>query len=298
MTILYNILGYITDGLGLIKKYPKFFLGVAIAIFVMLFFKQCEDNRQLKNSIEQLEVNIDNESNRTLNNIKALRDSVITINETNTYLKGVVRVKDGENEILSERIGKQVVKINTLKGKLDDKIKIKNVYVTDITSEIETNDVLTQVDRDTLGNIGIGIKDSNQVYSIETQTWFKLIPDSTSMKLKLVDKYGFGKSSLLKQNFNFSLTLSQLELPDGNTRVLITPYDTFGNEIPKSLLSIPYVDGVDFIDIEPQLIPSPIKKRKRTGFGVMIGPSFGLNQFDGAFRPTWGIGITVGYKIF
>ena len=298
MTILYNILGYITDGLGLIKKYPKFFLGVAIAIFVMLFFKQCEDNRQLKNSIEQLEVDIDNESNRTLNNIKALRDSVITINETNTYLKGVVRVKDGENEILSERIGKQVVKINTLKEKLDDKIKIKNVYVTDITSEIETNDVLTQVDRDTLGNIGIGIKDSNQVYSIETQTWFKLIPDSTSMKLKLVDKYGFGKSSLLKQNFNFSLTLSQLELPDGNTRVLITPYDTFGNEIPKSLLSIPYVDGVDFIDIEPQLIPSPIKKRKRTGFGVMIGPSFGLNQFDGAFRPTWGIGITVGYKIF
>lgn len=298
MTILYKILGYITDGLGLIKKYPKFFLGVAIAIFVMLFFKQCEDNRQLKNSIEQLEVDIDNESNRTLNNIKALRDSVITINETNTYLKGVVRVKDGENEILSERIGKQVVKINTLKEKLDDKIKIKNVYVTDITSEIETNDVLTQVDRDTLGNIGIGIKDSNQVYSIETQTWFKLIPDSTSMRLKLVDKYGFGKSSLLKQNFNFSLTLSQLELPDGNTRVLITPYDTFGNEIPKSLLSIPYVDGVDFIDIEPQLIPSPIKKRKRTGFGVMIGPSFGLNQFDGAFRPTWGIGITVGYKIF
>ena len=298
MTILYNILGYITDGLGLIKKYPKFFLGVAIAIFVMLFFKQCEYNRQLKNSIEQLEVDIDNESNRTLNNIKALRDSVITINETNTYLKGVVRVKDGENEILSERIGKQVVKINTLKEKLDDKIKIKNVYVTDITSEIETNDVLTKVDRDTLGNIGIGIKDSNQVYSIETQTWFKLIPDSTSMRLKLVDKYGFGKSSLLKQNFNFSLTLSQLELPDGNTRVLITPYDTFGNEIPKSLLSIQYVDGVDFIDIEPQLIPSPIKKRKRTGFGVMIGPSFGLNQFDGAFRPTWGIGITVGYKIF
>lgn len=298
MTILYKILGYITDGLGLIKKYPKFFLGVAIAIFVMLFFKQCEDNRQLKNSIEQLEVDIDNESNRTLNNIKALRDSVITINETNTYLKGVVRVKNGENEILSERVGRQVVKINTLKEKLDDKIKIKNVYVTDITSEIETNDVLTQVDRDTLGNIGIGIKDSNQVYSIETQTWFKLIPDSTSMKLKLVDKYGFGKSSLLKQNFNFSLTLSQLELPDGNTRVLITPYDTFGNEIPKNLLSIPYVDGVDFIDIEPQIIPSPNKKRKRTGFGVMIGPSFGLNQFDGAFRPTWGIGITVGYKIF
>lgn len=298
MTILYNILGYITDGLGLIKKYPKFFLGVAIAIFIMLFFKQCEDNRQLKNSIEQLEVNIDNESNRTLNNIKALRDSVITINETNTYLKGIVRVKNGENEILSERIGEQVVKINNLKEKLEDKIKIKNIYVTDITSEIETNDVLTQVDRDTLGNIGIGIKDSNQVYSVETQTWFKLIPDSTSMKLKLVDKYGFGKSSLLKQNFNFSLTLSQLELPDGNTRVLITPYDTFGNEIPKSLLSIPYVDGVDFIDIEPQLIPSPIKKRKRTGFGVMIGPSFGLNQFDGAFRPTWGIGITVGYKIF
>lgn len=298
MTILYNILGYITDGLGLIKKYPKFFLGVAIAIFIMLFFKQCEDNRQLKNSIEQLEVDIDNESNRTLNNIKALRDSVITINETNTYLKGIVRVKNGENEILSERIGEQVVKINNLKEKLEDRIKIKNIYVTDITSEIETNDVLTQVDRDTLGNIGIGIKDSNQVYSVETQTWFKLIPDSTSMKLKLVDKYGFGKSSLLKQNFNFSLTLSQLELPDGNTRVLITPYDTFGNEIPKSLLSIPYVDGVDFIDIEPQLIPSPIKKRKRTGFGVMIGPSFGLNQFDGAFRPTWGIGITVGYKIF
>lgn len=297
MIIAYKILGFITDIFGLIKNNPKFFLGLVMALFIALFFKQCEDNRELKTNIEQLEVNLDNESNRTLNNIRALKDSVRKLDDDNSYLKGVVRVKDGENEILSDRLKKQVKNVNILTEKLGQNVKIKNVYVTDIKSDVETNDVLTQVGKDTLGNISLGIKDVNSLFSVETKTWFKLVPDSTSMKLQLVDKYGFGKNSFLKHTFNFSLTLSQLELPDGNTRVLITPYDKLGNEIPKNLLSIPYVDGVDFIDIEPQLIPPPKFKKKRTGFGIMVGPTFGLNQFNGTFTPTWGVGITVGYKI-
>ena len=44
MIIAYKILGFITDIFGLIKNNPKFFLGLVMALFIALFFKQCEDN--------------------------------------------------------------------------------------------------------------------------------------------------------------------------------------------------------------------------------------------------------------
>jgi hypothetical protein len=29
----------------------------------------------------------------------------------------------------------------------------------------------------------------------------------------------------------------------------------------------------------------------------MVGPSYGLYNINGSFQPTWGIGLSVGYKI-
>jgi hypothetical protein len=157
---------------------------------------------------------------------------------------------------------------------------------------------MTNIERDSVGNIGLGIKDSNQIYSIETQSWFKLRPFKDSLKLELVDKFGLGNSSLLKHNLNFSLTLSQLEMENGLTRVVVQPTDTYGKPIPPSILHIPFVNGVEFMDIKPNIIESPPIRKSRRGFGMLIGPSYGLYSVDGAFQPTWGIGISVGYKIF
>ena len=123
-------------------------------------------------------------------------------------------------------------------------------------------------------------------------------PFEDSLKFELVDKYGLHKSSLLKHKLNFSLTLSQIEMENGLTRVVVQPTDSEGLPIPPSVLKIPFVNGVEFMDIKPNTIPTPPVRNKRRGFGVLIGPSYGLYNLNGSFQPTWGIGISVGYKIF
>lgn len=297
MTIWLKILEVLGGVFEFFKKHPKFFLGVVVAIFIMLFFKQCEDNRQLKNDIKQLETEAKNESNRTLNNVNALTDSIQKLNGSNTYLKTVVRAKNDETELLTTRLEKANKDIKVITKKLKD-VEIRNIYITDISSEINTNDVLTNVTTTDSNTFAVGILDSNSVFSIETQSWFQIVPKDNQLKLQLLNKYGEDKSSFLNYKLNFSLTTSQIEMPDGKTRILIRPTDRFGNDIPPSILDIPFADGVDFIDVQPQVIKVPADKKRRTGFGAAIGPQYGLFYDGNAFRPAFGLGITVGYKIF
>lgn len=296
MTMLLNILGYITDGFKFIKKHPKFFLGLIVALFIMLFFRQCETNRLLKNDIERLNVELDNEANRTINNVEALKDSIVRLGETNTYIKGVLRVKEDETEILSTRLSKATKKVNELSEKIKNS-EVKNVYITDITSDITTSDVLTHVEVEDSNTFSVGVQDSNDVYSIKTNTWFEIKPDGDKLRLDLLDKYGDGKSSLLDYKLNFTITTSQLELPNGNTRILIRPTDINGNEIPSDILRIPFADGVDFIDVQPKVIvpPSDSKRRRIT---AVIGPTGMITYGNGQFRPFLGVGITVGYRLW
>ena len=295
LTGIINVFNSIFD---FIKKNPKFFLGVIFALLIVLLFKQCDNIKGLKNEIEIKEVEYENEKNRFFNNIENLKDSVEFVEEDNVYVKSLLRVREGELQLLDRKLNDAKINIQELADKLDENVEVKNIYVTDVSSEIVTNDVMTNIERDSVGNIGLGIKDSNQIYTLETQSWFKLRPFKDSLKLELVDRFGIGKSSQLKHNLNFSLTLSQLEMGNGLTRVVVQPTDNNGNPIPPSILQIPFVNGVEFMDIKPNIIQSPPKRKSRMGFGMLIGPSYGLYSIDGSFQPTWGIGISVGYKIF
>jgi len=295
LTGVINVFNSIFD---FIKKNPKFFLGVIFALLIVLLFKQCDNIKGLKNEIEIKEVEYENEKNRFFNNIENLKDSVEFVEEDNVYVKSLLRVREGELQLLDKKLNDAKINIQELADKLDENVEVKNIYVTDVSSEIVTNDVMTNIERDSVGNIGLGIKDSNQIYTLETQSWFKLRPFKDSLKLELVDRFGIGKSSQLKHNLNFSLTLSQLEMENGLTRVVVQPTDNNGNPIPPSILQIPFVNGVEFMDIKPNIIQSPTKRKSRRGFGMLIGPSYGLYSIDGSFQPTWGIGISVGYKIF
>tara|TARA_B100000497_G_scaffold17043_1_gene19958 strand:+ start:54 stop:950 length:897 start_codon:yes stop_codon:yes gene_type:complete len=295
LTSVINVFNSIFD---FIKKNPKFFLGVIFALLIVLLFKQCDNIKGLKNEIEIKEVEYENEKNRFFNNIENLKDSVEFVEEDNVYVKSLLRVREGELQLLDKKLNDAKINIQELADKLDENVEVKNIYVTDVSSEIVTNDVMTNIERDSVGNIGLGIKDSNQIYTLETQSWFKLRPFKDSLKLELVDRFGIGKSSQLKHNLNFSLTLSQLEMENGLTRVVVQPTDNNGNPIPPSILQIPFVNGVEFMDIKPNIIQSPTKRKSRRGFGMLIGPSYGLYSIDGSFQPTWGIGISVGYKIF
>jgi hypothetical protein len=298
MIALTSVISVFNSIFDFIKKNPKFFLGVIFALLIVLLFKQCDNIKGLKNEIEIKEVEYENEKNRFFNNIENLKDSVEFVEEDNVYVKSLLRVREGELQLLDKKLNDAKINIQELADKLDENVEVKNIYVTDVSSEIVTNDVMTNIERDSVGNIGLGIKDSNQIYTLETQSWFKLRPFKDSLKLELVDRFGIGKSSQLKHNLNFSLTLSQLEMGNGLTRVVVQPTDNNGNPIPPSILQIPFVNGVEFMDIKPNIIQSPPKRKSRRGFGMLIGPSYGLYSIDGSFQPTWGIGISVGYKIF
>jgi len=298
MIVLTSVINVFNSIFDFIKKNPKFFLGVIFALLIVLLFKQCDNIKGLKNEIEIKEVEYENEKNRFFNNIENLKDSVEFVEEDNVYVKSLLRVREGELQLLDRKLNDAKINIQELADKLDENVEVKNIYVTDVSSEIVTNDVMTNIERDSVGNIGLGIKDSNQIYTLETQSWFKLRPFKDSLKLELVDRFGIGKSSQLKHNLNFSLTLSQLEMENGLTRVVVQPTDNNGNPIPPSILQIPFVNGVEFMDIKPNIIQSPTKRKSRRGFGMLIGPSYGLYSIDGSFQPTWGIGISVGYKIF
>ena len=252
----------------------------------------------MKYEIKTKEVEYNNEKNRFFNNIQTLKDTVEIIEEDNVYIKSLLRVKDNELIVLDGRLSTAKNNIQSLIKKIDKESEVKNIYVTEISSELTTNDVMTNIKKDSIGNISLGIKDSNQIYTVETESWFKLIPHNDSLKIELVDKFGIDKSSQLTHKLNFSLTLSQIEMSNGLTRVVVQPTDRDGQFIPPSILQIPFINGVEFMDIKPNIIPPPPPIKKRRGFGMLIGPSYGLYNVDGSFQATWGIGISVGYKIF
>tara|TARA_R110002153_G_scaffold120228_1_gene265461 strand:- start:1177 stop:2070 length:894 start_codon:yes stop_codon:yes gene_type:complete len=296
--VLSGILNIVNNIFDFIKKNPKFFLGVIFALLVVLLLRQCENVKELKYEIKTKEVEYNNEKNRFFNNIQTLKDTVEIIEEDNVYIKSLLRVKDNELIVLDGRLSTAKNNIQSLIKKIDKESEVKNIYVTEISSELTTNDVMTNIKKDSIGNISLGIKDSNQIYTVETESWFKLIPHNDSLKIELVDKFGIDKSSQLTHKLNFSLTLSQIEMSNGLTRVVVQPTDRDGQFIPPSILQIPFINGVEFMDIKPNIIPPPPPIKKRRGFGMLIGPSYGLYNVDGSFQATWGIGISVGYKIF
>ena len=298
MQVLSSILQISSTFIQFLKKHPKFFLGLIVAAFIILFFKQCETNRQLKGTIERMEVDVKNESNRTLNNINALKDSVKYYEDNFSYLKDVVRVKDSETVILTKRLSDANQKISQISKELNEKSDVKNVFVVDVSSQTVSTDATTNVTKVDSLEYSLEVKESNSVFDIETKTWFTFEPYGDTLRLTLLDKYGPSKSTQITHGLNFTLNIGQLELPNGNTRILINPVDIYGKDIPSSVLNIPYADGVNFIDVEPKTIPIPVIKRKRTGFGAMIGPTLNLGYGNGVFTPSIGIGLTVGYKIF
>ena len=297
MTIFTQILKLINNLIEFLKNNPKFFLGVIFALMIVLFFRQCERTKDLKNQIEILEVEKENDYNRLTSNIDVLKDSVSYMEKDGVYVRGILQLKENEIDRLEGRVAVAQRKVKELEGELED-ARIKSVFVTDVTSNTTTSDVHNIMKMDDDGNIGIGIADTNQVFSLETETWFNFKEENGELGFYFVDKFGEGKPSLLNHRINFSLSFVQAELPDGTTKVYVRPVDQYGNVISNSQLDIPFMEGVNYIDVEPQTIKVPEIRTKRKGWGLMVGPSYGLYNTNNGFQPNWGIGITAGYRFF
>jgi hypothetical protein len=297
MLVLSQIIRLTNNLIEFIKNNPKFFLGVIFALLMTLLFRQCEKTKDLKNQIKIGEVERQNEYNRLTNNYIILQDSINYLAEDGVYVRGVLQLKQDEIDKLNSRVAHEQRRVRELKEKLKD-ADIKSVYVVGVTSNTSTSDVHNIMKMDSSGNIGIGIADTNEVFSLETETWFNFRKENGELSFYFVDKFGHGKPSLLNHRLNFSLSLVQVELPDGTTKVYVTPVNSDGLAIPRSQLNIPFIEGVNYIDVKPQTIKVPEVRTKRRGFGLMVGPSYGLHNTNNGFQPTWGIGVTAGYRFF
>ena len=158
-----TILSSINGVIGFIKNNPKFFLGVIFALMVVLLFKQCDKVKNLKYEIKVKEVEYGNEKNRFFNNIQTLKDSVEFVEGDNLYIKSLLRVKEDELSVMDNQLESARINIKVLANKLDDKSEVKNIYITEISSELTTNDVMTNIKKDSLGNFSapLGTKNNN-----------------------------------------------------------------------------------------------------------------------------------------
>jgi len=293
-----SLLNFLTSALHFIQNNFKFILGVIFVIVISMSIKQCGEIRNLKNDIEDKEIEIENEKNRFKNYIENLTDSVKYHKEKQAYTKLILKVKEDELERLSGDVKIYLDEIQRMANIIQEGSMIKNIYVTDISSEVDKNDVITTFKTDSVGNFAVGISDTNQIISINTESWFNFIPDTNELKLTFVDKFGQNKASRLNYNLNFSLALAQIDLPNGKTRVLVQPRDVYGNPIPQDILNIPFVNGADFMDVDVKVLPAPNQTKNKRGFGVMVGPSYGFYYNNNSFVPTGGLGIMVGYRLF
>ena len=82
--------------MGYFKKHPKFFIGVISALIIVLLFRQCEQNRELRDRIDTMEVQIDAETERFKSNLRVLSDSVKYYDRTLTYSKMVLDATEEE----------------------------------------------------------------------------------------------------------------------------------------------------------------------------------------------------------
>ena len=120
MKIITSILNFFSFLLDTVRKHPKFFFGFLLMLFIVLFFKQCQTNKNLEHKITELEVKLQNEQNRYTNNIRSLKDSVDYVEAEKLYIKGVLRVKEGELAVVSNRLNNAKGEIKKLLKKLGE----------------------------------------------------------------------------------------------------------------------------------------------------------------------------------
>lgn len=292
MTLSAILIGLKSTG-SFLKKNPSVILGLILAALIVFGFELYRNNQDLKKDIKGLEKKIKEESERFEGNFEALNGEIEYLIEDTTYLKSTLRIREGELNLLDQKLNTAYLEIVKLKNELDENTTVETVYVTEVSADFKQKDVRAHLDSDSLGNFAVGISDTGSFYSVYTKTWFRLIPSDNVLSLQLFDKYGEGRSSILNASLDFGLTLAKLKLENGNTRVLVQAKDMNGNLIPQDKFRLKYINGVDFIDFEPQT--EEIEERK---LALLIGPSYGMYLDNNVVKLGFGLGLSVGYRLY
>lgn len=276
-----------------LKKNPSVILALILAGLIIFGFEMHRKNQELKNNIDKLEDKLKEEEDRFKGNVEALNGQIEYLEGDTTYLRSTLRIKDGELSVLDQKLNEAYFEISELKQSIGENTTIQTIYITEVSANVKDKDVRSHIDKDTLGNFAVGISDTGSFYSVNTKTWFRFVPSNNVLSLELVDKYGEGKSSLLSASLDFGLTLAKIRLENGNTRVLVRAKDKNGNLIPQDKFRLKYINGVDFIDFEPE----KTEKSERR-MAVLVGPSYGLYLDNNVVKLGFGLGVSVGYRLY
>jgi len=292
MTLSTILMGLKSAG-SFLKKNPSVILALILAGLIIFGFEMHRKNQELKNNIDKLEDKLKEVEDRFKGNVEALNGQIEYLEGDTTYLRSTLRIKDGELSVLDQKLNEAYFEISELKQSIGENTTIQTIYITEVSANVKDKDVSSHIDKDTLGNFAVGISDTGSFYSVNTKTWFRFVPSNNVLSLELVDKYGEGKSSLLSASLDFGLTLAKIRLENGNTRVLVRAKDKNGNLIPQDKFRLKYINGVDFIDFEPEKIEESERR-----MAVLVGPSYGLYLDNNVVKLGFGLGVSVGYRLY
>lgn len=287
---LVNIIGPLFK---IISENYGFILGMALAGTILFGLWQWQQNKDLKENIIIIEETAKNDARRLLNNINSLNDSLNTIESTNIKFRQIVSVKENEIQYLnSELISVKTQFSKYIDTVIDTVYHIENIIISDFSIQKDSSDVDLVIDSIGVDTFRFTILDSNIVYSHLTTFNIFSVLDSINNSNLIVENLN------RKFDFNVRMSLAQTVTGSGAMRVFLNITDKDGKNIPSDLFQIPFLTGANYIDTnkEPPIIIVQTPERKN--FTVTVGPTFGMFNREGLFSYSFGLGVTLGYKLW
>lgn len=251
------------------KLYKNTILFGGIAILIFCLLQQCDSNQELKREIMQVQ----QVSDRNLNNYKALQDTIIIEKNKNKDLVSSIRSFEYDVNTLTEN-NKKI--IDAYKKQLN------------INSELENVNTLLSTNL----NVKDSIINATGMVSISEDTITIKVADENKF-----DKYNWrrfdGRISLLKDSLNYSLFSSRFNIEQG---IGLSAAIINDNGFDRLKISTPY-EGITFTNIENiNLVNDRLNKKyeKKSGWSIGVGFGYGINLNNDQIistGPSIGLGV-------
>lgn len=291
-----GVIKHVKNAFEYLTNNPKVLVGVLFLCLLFFAGFQYKKNQDLKRELIEQKKLYERDTTRFNNNILALNDSVVYHRDQGMLLKRILEVTDNEKRLLSNDLQSTYSKLDSVLTLISEQdVDIESIYIAEFNGKIVSDSANTTVDtkNDTLH---IALSDSNQIFTLNTDTFLELKPDTNQriIDVDLTDYFGIRKPTRIQYDFNFRVSMSKYRTEDNAQRVSLQFLDKSGLPIQSEFLETVLIEGASFIDVKPTNIYSDSNKRKK--WGVTVGPTLMFDPNRTVFTP--GIGVTVGYHIF
>ena len=251
----------------ILNKNTLIFIGVSL--FVLLFFKQCNQIENLKLEVQYNE----DVANRNFNNYRAAQDSIRLERNKNNDLVATARSFELEVNNLTKK-NKDLIKKYEEQLNVNRKIEKVNALISaDLEVKDSIIDATTIVTRTT---------DTVRVDISESKNWDKYNWRRFNGSVSIYD--GSGSFDVLSTNFNFyqgiSLKAALIETEDGDRLRITSPYPN---------LEFTRIENINIVNDRLNR-PTIGKSGWSIGFGIGYGLNLNPDQII-SVGPTIGVGL-------